>query len=68
MSSAPVPTKPNATPEKPSIGGALLLLCGAMIYMVSPIDLIPDVVPLVGILDDISIMGMALKRVCASLA
>lgn len=35
--------------------GALVL---AVLYIVSPVDAIPDVIPVVGWLDDIGVMGM----------
>jgi uncharacterized membrane protein YkvA (DUF1232 family) len=36
-------------------GGDKLLVMGALIYLVSPIDLIPDWIPVVGWLDDIGV-------------
>ncbi len=33
--------------------GAKFLLIGLLIYILSPIDIIPDVIPLLGIVDDI---------------
>ena len=41
-----------------SIFGKLFVLA-AVLYVVSPVDLIPDVVPIVGWLDDIGVMGLA---------
>jgi uncharacterized membrane protein YkvA (DUF1232 family) len=38
-------------------GGAVALV----LYLVSPIDLIPDVLPVVGVLDDLIIVPMALR-------
>ena len=35
------------------------LLALAILYLVSPIDLIPDTIPLVGILDDAVIAGLS---------
>jgi uncharacterized membrane protein YkvA (DUF1232 family) len=34
----------------------------ALLYVVSPIDLIPDVIPFVGMLDDVLVAGYALKQ------
>lgn len=33
---------------------------GAVLYLVMPVDLIPDVVPVLGWLDDVGILGAAL--------
>lgn len=41
---------------------AKLLLGGALAYVITPIDLIPDSVPVVGALDDIFILAMALDK------
>jgi uncharacterized membrane protein YkvA (DUF1232 family) len=43
---------------RPSIFGKLFVLA-AVLYAVSPVDLIPDVVPVVGWLDDIGVMSLA---------
>ena len=39
----------------------------AFIYIVSPIDLIPDAIPFVGMLDDIMVAGYAIKQVADEL-
>lgn len=39
----------------------------ALIYLVSPLDLIPDVLILLGVVDDVVIVGWLLTRVDASL-
>lgn len=39
--------------------GSILAILGALIYFVSPIDLIPDIVPFAGYLDDIIVMNTA---------
>jgi len=38
-------------------------ITGAIIYFVSPIDLIPDFIPVIGYLDDLTVLKMALKIV-----
>ena len=34
---------------------------GVMLYLISPIDLIPDVIPIFGVLDDIVIVPLAIR-------
>lgn len=34
---------------------------GLMFYVVSPIDLIPDVIPIIGLMDDIVLVPMAIR-------
>ena len=41
----------------------LLLVVGALIYVVSPIDLIPDAIPGVGLLDDVAVVTWVVGRV-----
>ena len=36
-----------------------LILAGAVAYLVLPIDLVPDVAPVVGWLDDLGVVGVA---------
>lgn len=43
--------------------GTILAIVGALIYFLSPVDLIPDVIPGVGILDDAAVIAFALKFV-----
>ncbi len=38
-----------------------------VLYLVSPIDLIPDLVPLIGVVDDLIIVPMALRWLLARL-
>jgi len=40
----------------------------ALLYIVSPIDLIPDGIPFLGMLDDVLVAGYALKQVADELA
>jgi len=44
-----------------------LLLLAALLYVVLPLDAIPDVAPVVGWLDDIGFAGLALTLFSASL-
>jgi uncharacterized membrane protein YkvA (DUF1232 family) len=39
----------------------------ALLYIISPIDLIPDAIPLLGMLDDVLVAGYALQQVAAEL-
>lgn len=40
-----------------------IILIIALLYIISPIDLIPDGIPLLGMLDDVLVAGYALKQV-----
>ncbi len=44
-----------------------LVLIIALLYIVSPIDLIPDAIPFIGLLDDIVVAGYAMKKTAAEL-
>jgi len=46
---------------------SLVLIVLAVIYFVSPVDLIPDIIPVIGLLDDALVVGLALKQVKADL-
>ncbi len=54
MNNQPVPTR-SATPW-----GAIFSLFLGLLYGVSPIDLIPDLIPLLGLLDDAAIVPIML--------
>ncbi|MCD8197982.1 MAG: DUF1232 domain-containing protein [Lachnospiraceae bacterium] len=43
--------------------GSIIAILGSLIYFVSPIDLIPDTVPVVGYIDDIAVISFAMKMV-----
>lgn len=44
-------------------GGQKFLVAGALLYILSPLDLIPDVVPIFGWLDDIGVATFALSYI-----
>ena len=56
-------------PQSP--GWLKLGVAGLVLYVLSPIDLIPDVIPIVGVLDDVVlvplVIGWLLRRLPASL-
>ena len=43
-----------------------LLVAGAIVYIVMPIDLIPDFIPFLGQVDDIYLLVLALQRLIAN--
>lgn len=48
------------SPDTPR--GVKTLIIGGLIYMVSPIDLVPDFIPLFGLLDDASVIGIVFSQ------
>lgn len=42
-------------------GKSLALIVGALIYYVSPLDIIPDFLPIAGLLDDVAVLAFALR-------
>jgi uncharacterized membrane protein YkvA (DUF1232 family) len=40
----------------------LVVIIAAIIYLVSPLDVIPDAIPALGYLDDVTVLALALKR------
>lgn len=48
------------SPETPASLKAIII--GGLIYMVSPVDLIPDVIPVVGLLDDAGVIGLVFSQ------
>jgi len=51
-----------------SSGGDKLLVAGALLYLISPIDLVPDVIPVVGWLDDIGVAGYVLAFISGKIS
>ena len=44
-----------------------LLLAGCILYTVSPLDIIPDVTPILGFMDDLALITMTLNSVLSPL-
>lgn len=40
-----------------------MIIAGALAYVVLPIDIIPDFIPVVGFIDDIFVLSMAMKSI-----
>ncbi len=47
--------------------GAKAVVIAAILYAISPVDLVPDVIPVVGWLDDLAVIGLAFEYVRRSL-
>ena len=43
--------------------GSVIAIVSALIYFVSPIDLVPDSIPGIGYVDDVAVIGLCLKLV-----
>jgi len=39
----------------------IAVIAGVLLYLINPIELIPDVIPVIGYLDDIALVAVALK-------
>jgi len=42
-------------------------MLGVVLYLISPIDLIPDMLPFLGIVDDVLLVGLAMRWILARL-
>lgn len=47
--------------------GSIIAIIGALIYFLSPIDLIPDFIPVIGYVDDIFVLGLVFNQVKSDL-
>ena len=47
---------------------SLLLAIAAVLYFVNPFDLVPDFIPLAGLVDDVAVLGFVLKSLQKDLA
>lgn len=43
--------------------GSIIVVIAALIYFLSPVDLIPDILPIVGLSDDVVVVALAYKQV-----
>lgn len=46
---------------------SLLIVVGAILYLLDPLDVIPDFVPLLGLTDDASVFALAIGRIKSEL-
>lgn len=47
--------------------GSIIAIIGSLIYFLSPVDLIPDFIPVVGFLDDVAVLGLVFNQVKSDL-
>lgn len=47
--------------------GSIIAIIGGLIYLLSPIDAIPDFIPVAGLLDDVFVLNLVLKQVKSDL-
>ena len=40
----------------------LLIAVACLLYLISPLDFVPDVIPILGLLDDLAVMGVGAKK------
>lgn len=48
--------------------GTIISIVSALLYIISPIDLIPDAIPLIGYIDDIALLGWVVKSIHSDVA
>ncbi|NQD70684.1 DUF1232 domain-containing protein [Sphingobacterium shayense] len=46
---------------------SLSIVVGTILYVISPLDAIPDLVPILGWMDDVTIVGYAIKRLSSEI-
>ena len=47
--------------------GSKAIAIGALLYLVSPIDLVPDVIPVLGLSDDAAVIAAAIAKLASDL-
>lgn len=47
--------------------GSIIAIIAALLYFLSPIDLIPDFIPVIGYIDDIFVLGLVFSQVKSDL-
>jgi len=47
--------------------GSIVAILGALLYFISPIDLIPDFIPVAGLVDDVFILALVIKQIRSDL-
>ena len=52
-------------PNAPWAGKAIAI--GALIYMISPVDAVPDFTPIIGLLDDVAVITAAVTKLASEL-
>lgn len=45
----------------------IILVVAALLYLIAPVDMVPDFIPLTGFLDDIAVIGFVTKQVSKEL-
>lgn len=52
-------------PNAPWAGKAIAI--GALLYLISPIDAVPDFIPVVGLADDVGVIALAVAKLAGDL-
>ena len=43
--------------------GTMAAIGGTLLYIISPIDAIPDFIPIIGLVDDVAVLGLCLQAI-----